>query len=609
MPNILRSASALRLFCLSLFMLLAASPMWATGSSTIVISQVYGGGGSASASSAYNVDYIELLNVSGAPIDISGYSVQYGSATSHTTIAASGIFTIPAGTPALASGQYFLIAGGNSTGFGGASITNADYTPATVSLAAAAGKVFLVANGTGLTLDANGCPAAGSVIDFVGYGTAASTGANCYEGFGTGGSAAPTISNVSSVVRTGCMDTDDNGADFTLSTTPTPHNTTSPTISCGSVTPPGVFSVTSTFTPSTANTGGTTLLTATVTPATSPASTNITVTADLSAFGGSATTSLHDDGANGDVTAMDNIYSYSLAVPAGQANKAYTVNVTAKDQSNTVMSTAGVTVQTAVAPSTSIAISSSSSNPVLNTSVTFTAVITGNEPSTPTGTVTFFDGNTQLGPGVLGIPGTWTYSTSTLALGPHAITATYSGDGVYPSNTVTMPASVPVNVEPVPVTGFNFSLSNTSIVVNGDTHTGSTTMSVNFILGFNSPVTFSCSGLPAGSRCVFSPATLTASGTSTLTVGIDGASLKSTRPFGAGERTLAALGLLGLPLLLRRRKKLAGTVLGLLMLGAMAVSLSGCSGGTSTPSGTSTIMVTATSGSTTHSQAITLNVQ
>lgn len=591
MPKILRSLSALRLVCLSVFMLFVAGPMWASGSTTVVISQLYGAGGNSG--SVYATDYVELFNLGTTPVALDNYVIQYGSSTG-TTISASS----PLGVSfTLQPGQYFLVA--TTT----AGTVTPDAVVSNLALAATAGKVYLTSSATpALT---NSCPGpGGTVVDFVGFGTA-----TCSEGSSTGATAAPAPSTTLADIRTNpCIDTDVNSADFTT-TAPAPHNSSSTKTPCGGAVTPGTLSVTSKFTPSTANTGGTTLLTATVTPATSPASTGITVTADLSAFGGTATTSLHDDGQNGDAKAGDNIYSYSLAVPAGQANKAYSVTVTAKDQSTTVTAMAGVTVQTAIAPSTSIAISSSSSNPVLNTSVIFTAVVSGNEQSTPTGTVTFFDGNTQLGAGVLSVAGTWTYTTSTLAVGAHAITATYSGDGVYPSNAITVPASVPVIVEPVPVTDFNFSLSNTSIVVNGDTHTGSTTMSVNFILGFNSPVTFACSGLPAGSRCEFSPATLTASGSSTLTVGIDGASVKPFSPFGAGERTLAALGLLGLPLLMWRRKKLAGTVLGLLMLGVVAVSLSGCGGGASTPGGTSTVTVTATGGGMTHTQGFTLNVQ
>ncbi|MDF2261648.1 Ig-like domain-containing protein, partial [Streptomyces ferralitis] len=53
---------------------------------------------------------------------------------------------------------------------------------------------------------------------------------------------------------------------------------------------------------------------------------------------------------------------------------------------------------------------------------------------TPTGTVDFFDGGTPIGSATL-IGGTATITTSTLAVGPHALTATYNGDGNFNSST------------------------------------------------------------------------------------------------------------------------------------------------------------------------------
>ena len=60
-----------------------------------------------------------------------------------------------------------------------------------------------------------------------------------------------------------------------------------------------------------------TLLTATVVPGTVPASTGIQVAADLSTVGGSSTQTFYDDGTNGDVTAGDNVFSYSFDSDGG----------------------------------------------------------------------------------------------------------------------------------------------------------------------------------------------------------------------------------------------------------------------------------------------------
>jgi hypothetical protein len=73
----------------------------------------------------------------------------------------------------------------------------------------------------------------------------------------------------------------------------------------------------------------------------------------------------------------------------------------------------------------------SSANPSLvGQAVTFTAtvkVIGGG--GTPTGTVTFKDGTATLGTGTLNGSGQATFTTSSLALGTHPITAVYGGDG------------------------------------------------------------------------------------------------------------------------------------------------------------------------------------
>ena len=76
---------------------------------------------------------------------------------------------------------------------------------------------------------------------------------------------------------------------------------------------------------------------------------------------------------------------------------------------------------------------SSNLNPSLHGNpVTFTAVVTATGSAAPTGTVTFYDGATQIGTGTLATTGAntaaATYTSSTLTVGTHSITATYGGD-------------------------------------------------------------------------------------------------------------------------------------------------------------------------------------
>src|SRR5512144_1487015 len=72
------------------------------------------------------------------------------------------------------------------------------------------------------------------------------------------------------------------------------------------------------------------LLTVSVTPGANPPSTGITVGANLSAIGGSATQTFFDDGSNGDVTAGDNVFSYEATVSgsttAGNKSLPFTVS-------------------------------------------------------------------------------------------------------------------------------------------------------------------------------------------------------------------------------------------------------------------------------------------
>ena len=82
----------------------------------------------------------------------------------------------------------------------------------------------------------------------------------------------------------------------------------------------------------------------------------------------------------------------------------------------------------------STALQSSSPHSGAGQSVTFTATVTGSKvrgvTTAPTGAVTFFDGTTKLGAAPLS-SGVAAFSTSTLAVGSHNITAQYSGDTNY----------------------------------------------------------------------------------------------------------------------------------------------------------------------------------
>ena len=729
MPLFGLKSPALRLLCLPVFLL---ATVWAQAqTSTVVITQAYGGGGGtgATANYLYNQDYVEIFNGTTASVDISGWSVQYMS-TGQTATTSTNVLAIPAST-VLAPGQYYLVAGNSSNGtatFSGASLpVTPDVTAAVGSfqISGTGGKVFLVNNSTALTITTSSstppnCVGTG-IVDYVSMTSAA----NCVQGTG----AAPSVTALSADVRTNsCTSTGDNSKDFTSSTSAVPHSSTSTKTPCGAVTPTapslsnatanpatvaqggntlltvkatkgtnpiasvtvnltafggsatqalndagtggdvtagdGIYSYTLTVpgaqpvsatntltfiitdtastpltgtattnlavtanpnstnptlsnpsaTPSTVTSGQPTLITVKPVAGTNPTSTSYTsVTADLSQLGGSATQALNDTGASGDATAGDGTYSFSYTVPAGFTPGTYTVTFHATD--NDARSAAAVTAQVIVVapiiPVDSVALSASTSTAVLGSSVSFTAVVTGNvNGATPGGSVTFKDNGNTLGNGTQAPAGTFTYTTTALPLGANVITMVYSGDSTYPSNTTSTPASVTTTITPVPVPSFTLTLANPAIIVSNNAKMGSTVLGVNMVNGFNSTVTFSCSGLPGGSRCTFTPASLSTSGTSTMNVAIDGASLNPHHsPFG-NPKAPAVLALLALPLLLRRklRRKL-GVVISALLLGAVLISVTGCSDSASTSTGTSTLTVTATGGGITQTQTISLIVQ
>jgi uncharacterized protein len=188
----------------------------------VVISQIYGGGGNVGA--PYTHDFIELFNNDLSSHSLSGWSVQYATATGTGNFGAtaSQLTLLPAIT--LVPGQYLLIQGAAGPG-GTTPLPTPDVADASpIALSATAGKVALV-NSTG-SLGCNGgsnpCSAAqlALILDLVGYGNA-----NFFEGLGP----APTLSNTTAALRLGGgqVDTDNNAADF-IAAAPAPRNTASP---------------------------------------------------------------------------------------------------------------------------------------------------------------------------------------------------------------------------------------------------------------------------------------------------------------------------------------------------------------------------------------------
>lgn len=183
--------------------LVAAIPTGAVAApdgSDLVINEIYAHGGSSGAS--YRNKYVELVNPTAAPIDVSGWSVQYRSATgvgSFSGVIALGDHRIPPGSTFLVGG-----ASNNAATDPGADLPDPDAANPGVSFAGASGTIALVRSTTALTGDPATVLASPDLVDLVGYGSS-----NTVEG-----AAAAGLGLTVALHRTDGVDTDVNAADF-----------------------------------------------------------------------------------------------------------------------------------------------------------------------------------------------------------------------------------------------------------------------------------------------------------------------------------------------------------------------------------------------------------
>jgi gliding motility-associated-like protein len=193
------------------------------GANHIVISEVYGGGGNAG--SVYKNDFIELYNPTLSAVDLTGWSVQYASATGTS-------WQVTALSGSIAPKSFYLVqeaAGANGT----TNLPTPDKS-GSIAMAVGAGKVLLANVATAQT---GAMPTGAAIIDFVGFGATASA----FEG--TGPTAVPSAtfsverkaSATSDAISLGIggaeefsgngYDSDDNAFDF-VSKLATPQNST-----------------------------------------------------------------------------------------------------------------------------------------------------------------------------------------------------------------------------------------------------------------------------------------------------------------------------------------------------------------------------------------------
>jgi sugar lactone lactonase YvrE len=278
---------------------------------------------------------------------------------------------------------------------------------------------------------------------------------------------------------------------------------------------------------------------------------------------------------------------------------------------------------------------SSSANPVLaQTALTFTATVSA-VPGTPIGAVSFLDGTTPIGQGSL-TGHVATLITSSLAVGSHAITAVYSGDTNFAGSTSSPLTQSILDFSLAPTSGTSGSGGapvTTQTAVPGGIATYPLMIVPTAGISFPAPVVLTIAGMPPGATAVITPSTWTQVtstswsfpaqtplGALSLAIQLPSSPVAHLEPGSRPDRKVPAmvLAILLLPFagrLRSLRKRLWGTISLLLLLaagmGAMA-TLSGCgatSGLFADQQKTYTVTVTATSGTLSHSTALTLTVK
>jgi hypothetical protein len=309
-------------------------------------------------------------------------------------------------------------------------------------------------------------------------------------------------------------------------------------------------------------------------------------------------------------------FTYSPAVGTLLSAGSQTLNTTFTPTDTTDYTTATASATLTVNKATpGIGVAASASSAYVSNPVTFTATLSS-AISTPTGTVSFYDGTMLLGTGMLSA-GVATYTTSALAAGSHSITGVYSGDG----NFVTVTSSIATETVENFTIGVSSGGSTTATASPGGQAAYTFTVAPPSGATFPGPITFTVTGLPAGATAVFTPNPVPAGAGSTnvsMTVTLPatasaGPENRMSRP-SCGGLLPVALGLLLLPIAGRLRKS-ARALRGMVCLMAVALAcaalVTGCGGGggTGTQPQNYALTVTGTSGSLSNTFNVTLTVE
>jgi hypothetical protein len=331
-------------------------------------------------------------------------------------------------------------------------------------------------------------------------------------------------------------------------------------------------------------------------------------------------------------------YSYnasSLAVGSYPITATYSGDTT---YAGSTAAPVNLTVAALASTTTALTVTPNSITAGSSSAVALAAKVTQTSGSgTPTGTVTFFNGTTQLNQATLASgTATYSYNASSLASGSYSITATYGGDT---ANAGSTSAPATLTVTPVVVTP-GFTVTGSTVALNpGATTANISTITVTPSGGFTGNVTLTASIATSPSGAQDSPTlsfgttnpvdiTSASAGTATLTISTTAATssglVHPKRPgipwYAAGGATLACILFIGIPARRRNWLTMFGALLVLLVSFGGILACGGGSGGgnggggggtgnSGTTAGTYTLTITGTSGTITNTGTVTLTVQ
>jgi len=259
------------------------------------------------------------------------------------------------------------------------------------------------------------------------------------------------------------------------------------------------------------------------------------------------------------------------------------------------------------ARASTLSVSASPTSTVVGNSVTLTAILANTIYSSTelSGEVTFYANGTSLGKTQV-VNNSAQLSVSDLPVGADVITAAYLGDTDHnPSKSAATTITI-TDIDPT------FALTGGSAQVTVATgKTGTLPLSLESNSAFSGVISFACTGLPQGSTCTFSPATLTldrsAKGSVNLQINagpVQTSQNESTPHPWANALGTASLALVFLGGLRKRRSKLFLLPLIVLALSGVA-GLTGCGNDHSNKPSTSLSVVGVTATATIHGKAVT----